>query len=287
MSTFHLAEPPFYTLQGEGRYTGVPSVFLRMFGCNFRCRGFNRDLNSIPTDEKYNPEVAEIIKNIDNYKSIKDLPLVATGCDSYLAIYPEFKRFVIKRSTEELIKDIVDLLPWKSWNGQHLVITGGEPLLGWQRLYPELLVNHQMNDLSAITFETNGTQKLSEQFKDYLTLWKKQNKEVTFSVSAKLSCSGELAKDAIKPEIACEYAEVGPTYLKFVVATLDDVKEALRVINDYRFAGFTGDVYLMAVGGVASVHQLNSQTVAELALKYGLRYSDRLQVGLWKNSWGS
>lgn len=45
--------------------------------------------------------------------------------------------------------------------------------------------------------------------------------------------------------------------------------------------------YLMAVGGVASVHQLNSQTVAELALKYGLRYSDRLQVGLWKNSWGS
>lgn len=287
MSTFHLAEPPFYTLQGEGKYTGVPSVFLRMFGCNFRCRGFNRELDSIPKDEKYNPEVKQIIKNIDDYKSIKDLPLVATGCDSYLAIYPEFKRFVTKRSTEELIKDIIDLLPWKDWHDQHLVITGGEPLLGWQRLYPELLINHQMHNLAAITFETNGTQKLTESFKDYLNLWKKQNKEVTFSVSAKLSCSGESATDAIKPEIVCEYEEVGPTYLKFVVATLEDVKEALNVINEYRFAGFTGDVYLMAVGGVATVHQLNSRTVAELALKYGLRYSDRLQVGLWKNSWGS
>ena len=30
----------FYSIQGEGRYMGVPSVFLRTFGCNFKCAGF-------------------------------------------------------------------------------------------------------------------------------------------------------------------------------------------------------------------------------------------------------
>ena len=32
----------FYSIQGEGRWVGTPSVFLRMFGCNFECRGFGQ-----------------------------------------------------------------------------------------------------------------------------------------------------------------------------------------------------------------------------------------------------
>ena len=33
----------FYSVQGEGRFVGVPSVFLRTFGCNFRCMNFGID----------------------------------------------------------------------------------------------------------------------------------------------------------------------------------------------------------------------------------------------------
>ena len=42
----------FYSVQGEGRWVGVPSIFLRVFGCNFECRGFGqpRD-NIIPVEE--------------------------------------------------------------------------------------------------------------------------------------------------------------------------------------------------------------------------------------------
>jgi 7-carboxy-7-deazaguanine synthase len=110
---------------------------------------------------------------------------------------------------------------------------------------------------------------------------------MTFSVSAKLPCSGESWEDTIFPEVVCEYEEVGITYLKFVIATEHDFADAQRAIEEYRKAGFTGQVYLMPVGGVESVYSLNNRRVADLAMKHGLRYSDRLQVPLFKNAWGT
>ena len=164
-------------------------------------------------------------------------------------------------------------------------------MLGWQRAYPDLLEHPKMAGLKEITFETNGTQKLTAEFKDYLVQWQMPEvaykKEVTFSVSAKLSCSGELPSDAIRPDVVCEYQEAGHVYLKFVVATEEDAEEALEAVDIYRAEGFTGNVYLMPVGGVETVYALNNRRVAELAMKHGLRYSDRLQVPLFKNEWGT
>jgi len=149
-----------------------------------------------------------------------------------------------------------------------------------------------MAGLKEITFETNGTQPLTDDFKEYLLLqWQMPNlnfnREITFSVSAKLSCSGEHPDEAIRPDIVCSYQEVGHTYLKFVVATEDDAEEALEAVDIYRAEGFEGHVYLMPVGGVETVYTLNNRRVAELAMKMGLRYSDRLQVPLFKNAWGT
>jgi hypothetical protein len=87
--------------------------------------------------------------------------------------------------------------------------------------------------------------------------------------------------------VVCEYEEVGYTYLKFVIATEEDAEEAIETADIYRAEGFTGPVYLMPVGGVESVYTLNNRRVAELAMKAGLRYSDRLQVPLFKNEWGT
>jgi 7-carboxy-7-deazaguanine synthase len=146
-----------------------------------------------------------------------------------------------------------------------------------------------MKKCKDITFETNGTQKLQPDFKLYLYKWahKKGYHNLTFSVSPKLNVSGELREEAIRPDIVREYEDLGHTYLKFVVATKEDVDEALEVIDLYKKEGFSGHVYLMPVGGVESVYTLNNRTVAELAMKHGLRYSDRLQVPLFKNEWGT
>ena len=43
----------------------------------------------------------------------------------------------------------------------------------------------------------------------------------------------------------------------------------------------------MPVGGIESVYALNNKNVALAAMKHGVRYSDRLQVVLWKNEWGT
>jgi len=282
MSKIKIAEL-FYSIQGEGRYMGVPSVFLRTFGCNFKCAGFG-----MPRGES--SEEANNI-NPDLYADYKMLPLVSTGCDSYASWDPRFKHLSPVLDTDAIAHAIVDTLPYKEWRDEHLVITGGEPLLGWQKQYPDLLRHPKMAGLKEITFETNGTMRLTSAFKEYLVQWQMPNmdfsREITFSVSAKLPCSGEPWDDAIKPDRVVEYEQYGTAYLKFVIATGQDFADAECAIAAYRTAGFQGHVYLMPVGGVESVYAMNNKNVAILAMKHGLRYSDRLQVPLFKNEWGT
>lgn len=276
----------FYSAQGEGRFVGVPSVFLRTFGCNFTCSGFGMPRGTASA------EADEVAKTVELYSRYEDLPLVNTGCDSYASWHPKFKHLSPTLETGEVVERMLALTPSNHWlqtnsNDVHLVITGGEPLLGWQRAYEELLEHESMRDLKNITFETNGTQELHESFKAYLHHWKRTNRrEITFSVSAKLSASGESWDDAIKPEIVCSYEEYGTTYLKFVVENPNDFDEVDRAVVAYRAAGFTGVVYIMPVGGVVSVYDGNKFNVADEAMRRGYYYSPRLHVDLWGNSWG-
>jgi len=284
MSKIKIAEL-FYSIQGEGRYMGVPSVFLRTFGCNFKCAGFGMPRGEMSHEAT---DIAATHTMIESFQKYEDLPLVSTGCDSYASWHPDFKELSPMLTSEAIADRIMEILPQDHWKDEHLVITGGEPLLGWQRAYPDLINNTKMRDLKEITFETNGTQKLTPEFKGFLAKWNSVvGRELTFSVSAKLPCSGEVWEEAILPEVVCEYEEVGTAYLKFVIASEQDFADAECAIAAYRKAGFKGHVYLMPVGGVESVYAMNNKNVAILAMKNGLRYSDRLQVPLFKNEWGT
>ena len=284
MSKIKIAEL-FYSIQGEGRYMGVPSVFLRTFGCNFKCAGFGMPRGEMSHEAT---DIAATHTMIESFQKYEDLPLVSTGCDSYASWHPDFKELSPMLTSEAIADRIMEILPQDHWKDEHLVITGGEPLLGWQRAYPDLINNTKMRDLKEITFETNGTQRLTPEFKGFLAKWNSVvGRELTFSVSAKLPCSGEKWDEAILPEVVCEYEEVGTAYLKFVIATEQDFADAECAIAAYRKAGFKGHVYLMPVGGVESVYAMNNKNVAILAMKHGLRYSDRLQVPLFKNEWGT
>ncbi|MCX7593173.1 MAG: 7-carboxy-7-deazaguanine synthase QueE [Fischerella sp.] len=280
----------FYSVQGEGRFIGVPSVFLRTFGCNFTCSGFGCAPGVKST------EADEVAANIHLYKSFEELPLVHTGCDSYASWHPAFKDFSKNYTTAELVEQMLNLVPGSNWlqyngNDVHLVITGGEPLLGWQRAYEELLLHPRMQSLSNLTFETNGTQPLQDKFKSYLAeCWRdhplRGRNNLTFSVSPKLSASGEAWEDAVCPDVVDEYQYYGFTYLKFVVETEQHFAEVDRAVYEYRNRGFRGPVYVMPQGGVVVPYDKNRVNVADWALKRGYYYSPRLQVDLWQNGWG-
>lgn len=289
----------FYSVQGEGKFVGVPSVFLRTFGCNFRCMNFGlpKDKNrweQHAEGNRYNPEVKALIdagvhKTTEKFE---DLPIIHTGCDTYASIYPEFKDFNKLAEVDEVVEHLISLLPEGKWtqdNGQdiHLIITGGEPLLAWQRLYTELFEHPRMKDLKNVTFETNSTQLLHDDFKGYLESQKRF--KVTWSCSPKLSVSGESWDDAIKPGVVSDYYNVSGSdlYLKFVVADHADMDEVTRAVGEYRKAGVDCPVYLMPLGGRSEEYNLNVQEVAEECMARGWRFSPRLHISLFGNAWGT
>jgi organic radical activating enzyme len=243
--------------------------------------------------EKYNPEVKEIIDNLNQYNTFDSLPLVHTGCDTYASIYPEFKNFMMNHTVDELVEKLRELLPegkWTQANGQdvHFIITGGEPLLGWQTYYVELFNHPFMQDLKNVTFETNATQRIHPEFKQFLE--SQEHLTITWSCSPKLSVSGEDWSDAIRPEIVKSYQDLQVKqnlYLKFVVNDDVDVEEVDRAVAEYRAAGVDCPVYLMPVGGRTEEYATTQRRVAELAMQKGYRFSPRLHVIIFGNQWGT
>jgi len=289
----------FYSVQGEGRFVGVPSVFLRTFGCNFRCMNFGLDKHPNRAEKleqgiKYNPEVKALLDDgiLDKINKFEDLPIVHTGCDTYASIYPEFKKYMKDHTVDEVVDYVLGLTPQGKWtmdNGQdvHFILTGGEPLLGWQRLYMDLFKHPRMEDLKNVTFETNTTQTLRDDFREWLD--NERSFHITWSCSPKLSVSGEPWDTAIKPDIARQYYDVpnSSMYFKFVVATKEDVDEVSKAVEAYRSEGIDVPVYVMPLGGRSEEYQLNTRGVATLAMERGWRYTPRLHVDIFGNAWGT
>jgi len=287
----------FHSIQGEGHYTGVPTAWIRFFLCNLQCNGFGQ---IDPT----NPDTYELpfedfdVSSIDK---VEDLPVWDKGCDSSYTWAKKFKGLMGYETPKVLAHKIVDIMKTdENWNGlflhpvsrqhQHLCFTGGEPLMvtGQQAIvgiYKEL---ERISNLpSSMTFETNGTQKLRDPFKQWIA---DTPEEIFFSVSPKLfTVSGEKPEKAIKPEIVAEYQKCSDRgQLKFVVGDSEKQwNEMEGVIEEFRDAGVTWPVWVMPVGAREEEQTASAGKVAEKAFKRGYNVAARVHVYLFGNAIGT
>lgn len=287
----------FYSIQGEGHYTGIPTAWIRFFLCNLQCNGFGQ-LN--PT----NPDTYELPFedfDVSTVTRVEDLPVWNKGCDSSYTWAKKYKHLMGQATASELADKVIDILkndsnPTGSFlhpvsrQQQHLCITGGEPLMpqsqkAFIEVYKELVKRNNIPE--SITFETNGTQKLTDEFKE---LVRTIDTEIFFSISPKLwTVAGEKREKAIRPDIVKEYRELSlQGQLKFVLGNKDEQwNEMEEVLKLFRSTGIDYPVWIMPVGAREEEQSATAGEVAKRAFQRGYNVAARVHVHLFGNAIGT
>lgn len=288
MRQFEVSEI-FMSLEGEAQYANYPTVYTRFARCNFSCAAYNNPEREIDT-KGYAP----LTFKPKDYSTLQSLPPITKGCDSQYAVNPEFSHIWEKMTAEQISDKMIELIPVHAW--QHPItgmdyicsITGGEPLLQWKFL-PEVLFHPKMDKCMHIIFETNGAVPAKQEFFDNVAKWVAAvpGRKWTWSVSPKLSASGEcwdkaIKKDIIDMMVATQGTEI---YLKFVAEpTEKDFAEIEKARNALEF---TGPVWIMPMACTQEQQELIDQQIAVLCMERGYRLSYRIQNALWGNGVGT
>ena len=287
----------FYSIQGEGHYTGVPTAWIRFFLCNLQCDGFGQ---IDPTD----PDTYELpyeTFDVSTVKRVEDLPVWDKGCDSSYTWAKKYRHLMGQATASELADRVTDIMRNNcnpeglflhpvSGQHQHLCITGGEPLMSLSQqafigTYREL--ERRGNLPASITFETNGTQKLTAEFKELVS---SIDTEIFFSVSPKLwTVAGERREKAIHPELVKEYRAVSNQgQLKFVLGNQDEQwTEMEEVLKLFRVEGIDYPVWIMPVGAREEEQAATAGEVARRAFQRGYNVAARVHVHLFGNLIGT
>lgn len=283
----------FLSLEGEGPYVGIPTIYVRLARCNFKCALFSNE-NKEVDDRGY----AKWDHNPSDYSNLQDLPIFDKGCDSRYSVDPQFKHLWKKYTTDELIDAIESLLPSGKWNNlgtQTIVsITGGEPTL-FSKQISQLLRHPRLADCKHILIETNASVPLRESFIQDVNAWLALDPENhwTWSNSPKLSASGEPRDKAIKPDVLLSQQQTTKSqttqYLKFVCNPLEsDFAEVQSVLDQYYTSGVKPlPTYIMPAAATAEQLQETCTDVANMCIKKGFAYTHRLQNVLWGNGVGT
>lgn len=244
------------TVQGEGKLMGVPSLFIRLQGCNLRCVWRNAE--------------GEVCR-----------------CDT---AHSSFEKGEATRVSYEYIMSVVEA---NMGSMRHVVITGGEPFLQSAELIP--LLDGLHNAGYHVTIETNGTIFDAEVVRrcDLLSISPKLSS--SNPTAEKLSMIGLVPnviterheKIAVNIDVLCKLIDHSADYqLKFVVGNDNDEKLIKDEVLSHLPEINPSDVIVMPLGATAEEIALSDKSAIPMAIRNGWRYTPRLHVMLWGNKEG-
>jgi 7-carboxy-7-deazaguanine synthase len=282
----------FKSVQGEGQYTGIPSVFIRLWGCNFQCAGFTNP------DFWTNGEL-DIGFNPADFTDIKAMPVIEHGCDSRYSHAREFLHLAEEYEAHELGHEIEDC--WGHFQNKdtkqhtHLVFTGGEPLSTNrnQNAIHDILewLLEQHNLPKYVTIETNGSCHIQERFVESFewTYGQDGENEIMWSVSPKLRFSGEDRETTLRPDVLSQYAKFSNVgQLKYVVDGSDETWDEVELFtNHYRNAGVDWDVWVMPVGSTKEQQEEVQRDICEQSIDRGYNFCPRVHSWVFGNEVGT
>ena len=232
----------FHSIQGEGISAGQPAIFIRSSRCNLHCQWCDTDYTWNFTGT---PWTHERDGQPDFAKHRKD-------------------DVTIELSPREIAQHL------DSFDCRRVILTGGEPLLqqeGWVELIDLL---RQSDPAWFFEIETNGTRIPSDACAARID---------QFNVSPKLANSGMEAALRLLPDALTWFAQSPRAWFKFVVGDDTDLEEIHDLVA--RFDIPRDRVLLMPKGRTPEELTAHSERVAQLSLRHGWKFSDRLHVRLW------
>ena len=267
-----LISSDFYSVQGEGISTGVPSYFIRLGLCNLTCGMSNRFLKALINEKE--------LADGEIFKGDLELEGKATWtCDStsqwaWRGEDKDFQYLIDRWKEQDIYEDIK--------NGTiHLIWTGGEPTIKghqeaivnffkyWNQIDPIRPEIHGKNIYNEI--ETNGTVIIDEPLFDLIN---------QINCSPKLSNSGMNDNQRIKPDAIYRIMEHENYTFKFVISNEEDVQEIFRDFIVPFSIPLTNVVCMPGLDSQTDFHE-RTQFVLEMAKKYKFRGLTRLHISAW------
>ena len=256
----------FYSVQGEGRSTGVPSYFIRLGLCNLTCGMSSRYLKSLINAKEL--EDGEIFKGDLELEGKASWTCDSTSQWAWRGEDKEFQYLIDQWKEQGIYQDIL--------NGTiHLIWTGGEPTM---KDHQTAIVNFHKywreKDFIGYTYseiETNGTLVINDE------LFRIINQ---INCSPKLTNSGMTEKQRIKPEAIKRIMEHKNYQFKFVISTEDDVLELFRDFVEPFNIPLKNVICMPGLDSQTDFHE-RTQFCLEMAKKYKFIGMTRLHISAW------